>query len=208
MKRRLPLIIVFSGGVGMIIQFFIPHYKSYEIRERALEWVIIIGLFAFAIALESLFRVHGTRIKRRKKGWGYSIIPFIACFTMAGFGIIQGIGSGSIFMKIYRYIFTPMSATVFSLLAFYISSAAFRAFRASTTLTTIVLIVAFLVMLGRVPIGPFLWKKLPDILEWIFMYPQMAAQRGIMLGVGLGIIGTSLKIILGIERGWLGGGRG
>jgi hypothetical protein len=61
-------------------------------------------------------------------------------------------------------------------------------------------------MFGRVPIGGFVWKKLPDILEWIFMYPNMAAQRGIMLGVGLGIITTSLKVILGIERGWLGGG--
>ncbi|MCK4352135.1 hypothetical protein KAW65_01880 [candidate division WOR-3 bacterium] len=206
MKRTFPLVICFGGGIIFIIQFFIPHPVSKAIYDEALNWLIIVSVFAFAIALESLFRVHGTKIKRRKPGWGFSVIPLVACITVGAFGIIQGVREGTVFMKVFHYITVPMSATVFSLLAFYMASAAFRAFRATTTRATVLLIVAFLVMFGRVPIGPFVWKGLPDIIEWIFMYPSMAATRGIALGVGLGIIGTSLKIILGIEKGWLGGG--
>lgn len=206
MKRTIPLIICFAGGVIFTIQFFIPHPISQKFYDETLHFLIVMNVFAFAIGLESFFRVHTTRIIRKRPGWGYSIIPLTACIITAGFGIIQGIGEGSVFMKIFHNIYVPINATVFSLLAFYMASAAFRAFRATKKEATILLIIAFVVMFGRVPIGGFVFPKIDDCLEWIFMYPNMAVQRGIMLGVGLGMMVTSLKIMLGIEKGWLAGG--
>lgn len=110
------------------------------------------------------------------------------------------------FDYIYKWVFEPMSSTMFSLLAFFIASAAFRAFRAKTFEAGLLLVSAFLVMLGRVPIGKAIWEGFPDIANWIMAVPNTAGQRAIMIGAALGVVSASLKILLGIERSYLGGG--
>lgn len=207
MARIVPLRICLIMGIVMMIQYFIPHKISQDFYREVLDWMIISGIFALILGLQSLFHVEWTKITRKKEGWGFSVITIVAIIVVATIGIKWGIGEGSLFIKIYRYITMSMQATMFSLLGFYMASAAFRAFRARTKEATILLIAAIIVMFGRVPIGYFVWNKLPDVVEWILMYPSMAAQRGILLGVGLGSMATALKIILGIERGWLGGGK-
>ena len=214
MRRTLPLVIAFIMGFVMMIQYFIPHpmsQKFYKIMVQ--QWLIIISIFFYVFAWRSFGIYHINKIKRRKEGWWASVVAFVGVFLMllSGFGdkIPGPIGTFIYkyfnFDDLYNYMFAPLQATMFSLLAFFIASAAFRAFKARTMEATLLLVTATIVMLGRVPLGASLWKGLPKVVEWILMYPNMAAQRGIMIGVGLGSIATSLKIILGIERSYLGG---
>jgi hypothetical protein len=106
-------------------------------------------------------------------------------------------------MDLFNNILIPIQATIFSLLAFYIASAAYRAFRARTILATILLVTAFIVMLRLIPLGPFSTINQAAV-SWILAVPNMAAKRAITMGVGLGVIATCIKIILGIERTYLG----
>ena len=62
-------------------------------------------------------------------------------------------------------------------------------------------------MLGQTPLGAMLWDRIPDIMVWIFNVPNMAAKRAILFGITMGSIAFSLRIILGIERAYLGGGK-
>ena len=207
MRRAVPLRICLIMGVIMVIQFFIPHRYSQNFYTGVLDWLIIIGIFALVLGIQSLFHSEWTKVRRRRSGWGFSVVTIVAVIVVAAIGIWGGIGEGSIFIKIYRHLTMSMQATMFALLGFYMASAAFRAFRARTKEATVLLIAAIIVMFGRVPVGDLVWHKLPNIVEWLLMYPSMAVQRGIMLGVALGSAATSLKIILGIERGWLGGSK-
>lgn len=219
MRRQIPLLICLLAGVLMLIQFFIPHPAFVSVFEVVLRWAIVIGVFAVIIGVGTLMRLHYRRIARRSSGWVYSIVVFIGLLVTAAAGIIGG-PKGKLVLWISNNILVPLDATMFSLLAFFMASAAYRAFRARTVDATILLVAAVIVMLGRVPVGAFLWQhiapeslvsKVPflpeNVVEWIMSGPSMAARRGILIGAALGAISTSLKIILGIERAYFGGGQ-
>lgn len=206
MKRRGPLTLALVIGVLMMIQFFIPHPVSIRFYRAVLDSMIIVGVFMLVFAWRSLAYFHINRIRRKAEHWPYSYVTFAGWIVTAAVGIMFRIGEGTPHQLIFNNILVPLQATMFSLLAFFIASAAFRAFRARTVEAALLLAAALVVMLGRVPVGAYVHRRLPEVVEWIMMYPNMAAQRGILLGVGLGMISTALKIVMGIERGYLGGG--
>ena len=216
MRREVPLGIVFVCGAFMAFQYFVPHYVSATIYQYALNWTIIIGIFTLVVGIGSLVNLHYDRVSKQKENWPYSIVTLSALLFMTQLGLFSPDAIQNprgLFMKMYFFVLSPVQATMFALLAFFIASAAYRAFRAKTLLATLLLLSAAVVMLGRVPIGDMLTGWLPeglrfsDIAKYILDYPNTAAKRAIYIGVGLGIAATALKIILGIERTWLGGGK-
>lgn len=205
MKRLLPLAVCLVMGVVMIVQFFSPHPVSLQFNSMILKWVIILVAFAMVLAIGNLIRHHGNKIQRQKENWPFSIVTLASMTGMAVIGLFWGVEDGSLFQKIYLNIFAPLSATMFALLAYYMASAAYRAFRAKSLEASLLLIAAFIVMLGFMPFGQYIHPQFPAFAEWIMRVPNMASQRGINLGIAFGAIATAMKIILGIERSWLGG---
>jgi len=192
----------------MAVQYFIPHESVQFWYERILLWLQTLLAFAFLLGTISLVRLHYHKIRNRADDRGFSWVVILGLAAMVGFGFIHPDHNspGSPFDLLFQNIQVPVEATMFSLLAFYIASAAFRAFRARTLEATLLLVAATIVMLGRVPIGDLISHWIPDATDWILNVPNMAAKRGIMIGVGLGMMATALKIMLGIERAWMGGG--
>jgi len=222
MQRRIPLTITLVLGIIMMIQFFIPHKLSQDFFDLTYRWFIAIASFAVVLSLGSLINHHWIKIKRRREDWYFSIVTLVSLAVMIVLGIWRaekifmipyygkflGVPPGTkipLFNMFYLFIQVPLGATMFSMLAFYLASAAYRAFRTKTLESTLLLIAAFIVM-GSVVL--FNWEILGDFTEWLLSVPNLAAKRGIALGAALGGIATSLKIILGIERGYLGAGGG
>jgi len=111
------------------------------------------------------------------------------------------------FRRFFDFVMMPILATIFSLLAFFIASAAYRAFRARNVLASLLLIAALIVMLRFNPfLSPIFGDYAARTSNWLMNVPNLAAQRAIVMGVGLGIVATALKVILGIERGYMGRG--
>lgn len=231
MKRQVPLVLCFVFGIAMILTEFSPHSFSQSIYNEINKWGYVISPFALVLAIVTLVQTHWTRIRRRAEYWRYSFVVFAGMIVMVIVGVpllpylnaipfLQESGisfgpQGSTFEWLFKYVQVPMDATMFSLLAFFIASAAYRAFRARTFEATLLLISALIVMMGNVPIGDYIWNTVMGetpwadgtswARQWILDNPNLAARRGIILGVALGVISQSIRIILGIERSYLGG---
>src|SRR5262249_23824510 len=151
---------------------------------------------------------------KRQPGWIYKVVLIVAMLATVIIGAVEGPGFLNPGMKskwIYDNMYSPMQSTMFSLLAFFIASAAFRAFRIRTVEAGLLAVAALIVMLGRVPVGNLMTSWLPEpvrlgqVQEWIMAVPQNAAKRAILIGAALGVMATGLRVILGIERSYLSG---
>jgi hypothetical protein len=217
MRLVLPLFVTFICGIIMILQFFIPHRPFSTMGERLSDWYVVVSSAAIFLGAINLLQVHLSKIQHRLKNWQYSPVVIAGFTAMMVAGLGWGIADHSPFDYMFQTMVVPMGATMFSLLAFFVASAAFRAFRSSNWRATLLLVSAFVVMLGRVPIGDVLWRLIPgaaagahpnlvnEVAEWLMQVPNMAGQRAVMIGAGLGVVATSLRMIFGIERSYLGG---
>jgi len=219
-----PVLVTSVVGTILVLALFIPHNPFAKLNGDFSEYFNIIQGYAFFLGGGNLVRIHADKIYRKHKGWWYSIV------TLAGFFFTLFVGltklgnpggltapvddAGSWFTLTYDAMFTPLMSTMFSILAFFVASASYRAFRAKNAEATLLLVAALIILLGRTFVGYFLTAWLPDSLHfltipelsgWVMSVVNQAGQRAIIIGIGLGVISTSLKVILGIERSYLGG---
>ena len=215
MRRTVPLLITGIVGVVFVVAYLSPPLTI--LNDKFADWFSIVAACSIVLGSLNLVLISAQKVVSRKEDWFYAGVIIVCFLLMLVSGLHAGrdFGSGNTgttFDWLYNYLYNPLSSTMYAILAFYVASASYRAFRARNVEATMLLVAAFLVMLGRVPIGDVLTRFLPegarmsDLQQWIMDYPQTAGQRAIMIGIALGIASTSLRVILGIERSHLGGG--
>lgn len=230
MKRIVSMWIATISGVVMLLSAFFPITEG--LGETFGEVFSVVAAIAFILGAGSLAKVNLAKISRREPGWGYAAITLM-CFAIT---LAAGLGKfgvplnaqfvtlpwsgakdaeGSMFGWIYEYALVPITSTMFALLAFYVASAAFRAFRAKNLEAILLLSTAFIVLLGRTFAGVVLTGWLPDwasglrlenLSIYIMQVFNTAGNRAIIIGIALGVTATSLRILLGVDRSWMGSG--
>lgn len=219
MRTTVPVVVAFLAGMIMVVSFFFDKENWLGGLEQELKiWLTIVGGFTLLLGVVSIVRVNWAAVKRKKEAWQYKILTLLAVFAMALPSVLSpdwsslfGRQEGSVYDWLFNVLMSPMMSTMFATLAFYIASAAYRAFRARSAEATLLLVTATLVMLWRIPMGEWFLNLFPgDIPYLLNTYVMaginMAVQRGIIIGAALGAASMSLRIILGIERTYMGKG--
>lgn len=220
----------------MVVSFFFNPDRTFigRAQDVVLQWVTIVSGFTLVLGVFSIVRVNGRAVVRRTEDWPFKLATVISVFAMAipamlpvsttsvggkifysilpqSWGSWFGTGTGSIYDWLFNFVDSPMMETMFAMLAFYIASAAYRAFRARSADATLLLLTAVIVMLWRVPMGEAFLRlfgdSIPDYLNTFIMNGfNVAVQRGIIIGAALGAASMSLRVMLGIERTYMGKG--
>lgn len=221
LKRQIPLLITFFVGTLLIFSVFVPPLEN--LGENFTLFFDIIAVFAFFLGGGNLMRIHINKIQKKKTDWVFSIVTISGFLMMLAAGLFK-IGNpgdiassvtaeGSMFQTVYESVFVPLGSTMYALLAFFVASASYRAFRAKNREATILLVASFIILLGSTPFGTMLtgWMPeqlsilhIPNLAVWIMSSPNLAGQRAILIGIGLGVVSISLRLILGLERTYLG----
>lgn len=197
----------------------------------------ILTAFLLGLGIMSLLTVHSQRIRRKAPDWKFSVVLMVSLLTMVSFGYVDWIqrkfqdpkgqllemanwgpvqyGQDLLFDGAYQ----QMEAAMFSTIAFFILSAAYRAFRIRSIESTVLMGSALILMLSLMGALDFVWTsgvdhmiaqthivflenlKISEIASWVKTALQTPSIRAIEFGVGLGSVAMGLRIWLGLERG-------
>jgi hypothetical protein len=235
MKRLLPRIITSAVGIVLVLASFAARpdgdgvaawpARAFTYVDRNFSvWFNILAVFAFILGGASLLKSHAHKVFHRRPDWPYSVVTLVSFVGVLLVGLLKVGGPPGVqgpvthpdgwFMVVFDALYGPLGATLYSLLAFFVASAAYRAFRLRSTAAGVLLASAFVVMLGRTPLGTWLSDLLPGSLGflridtlsmWIMTVPNVAGQRAILIGIAAGVVALTLRILAG--RGDAEGGR-
>jgi hypothetical protein len=232
LTRLIPLSIAILSGLAILVSAFVAPMERWG--ENFTDTFNVIAAIASVLGAGSLLKANLAKVSRRDAGWGFAVVVLVTFLVtlVVGLGKVgvhpshdfpQAAFSGkqesadTPFGWLYEFVMVPLTSTMFALLAFYVASAAFRAFRAKNLEASLLLGTAFVILLGRTFAGVLLTGWLPEWasglrLENLSVYVMQvfntAGNRAIIIGIALGVAATSLRILLGVDRSWMGGGGG
>ncbi len=193
----------------------------------------VLAGFLLGLGIYSLWRVHGRRIVKQQKDWFFSFVLLASSVMMAFIGYAdwhsrQGLNGPLLANKAnwhpinYAFDFffegglQQMDAAMFSIIAFFILSAAYRAFRIRSVEATVLLATALVVILSLMGVITNAWQSginhlggpdafvqnfsLDTIRTWLTNTVQTPSIRGIDFGIGIGSLAMGLRLWLSLER--------
>lgn len=229
LRRPIIRIATFLGGLFYAVEFFWPTHPMPSSANPARignfltpfvspagNMLSVIAAWTVGLGTINLCQIHGKRLLHAKDGRLNSLVFFISMTAMLILTVLQQAHPNLINQNLHRLLFLGMyqalDSTMFSLVAFFLVSAAYRAFRVRTGEATLLMVTAMVVMLGQIAIGQQMTIHLPVsgfwhnfrveiVRDWIMTKANTPAVRAIAFGLGIGNLAVALRVWLGLERG-------
>ncbi len=202
-KKQIPLMITSFILITVFVEYFlqVPIVVS-EFVAGTQSWTVIMAAFALILAFLSLVRYHGPRVleQSRKLADRFLSAWFLVIATITTIvGIVLDTTSAQ-YQFIFQKVFSPLSIAFWSIMAFYYIAAIYRSFRPKSLEAVVLLVSGFLVVTKNAPIigavAPW-WEYLGS---WIMDVPAVGGMRGLIIGVGVGVVALGIRVLLQMEE--------
>jgi len=202
-KNRIPVYGVMIFGIITGIAYYLPIYPFKESAAVLTAYGVITFdmLLLLGVLHVSAFEVRW--IMHKKRDWWASFIT-LAVFLVWFIPAVYLGNKHPWYSWAQDYFHTIANKCVTCLLALWIIASCARTFRAKSLETTILLIVGFIVVLRNAPVGGLLGSGVATVADWLMGIPSSGAGTGVLIGATVGQAAQSLRVLVGIDRTYLG----
>jgi hypothetical protein len=202
MRKTLPIIAASGCGAFMLLDYLVASPGIDAIGAVLGEGVAIMAAFALLLGVLNLLAVHAKRLASRGERRLPTLALILSLLITLGVGVAQP--SGAALSWILDHAYLPLQSTMTALMAFFVVTAAYRAFRLRSVDAAILLLTSLVLLLAQLPLGGMISPHLRLLRLWLLAVPVTAGVRGLILGVALGAMATSLRILLAIDQPYAG----
>jgi hypothetical protein len=204
-KRLLPLLLGSIAGVVVLVSLVQPN----PIADGLLQIAQIITALGLFFGLLHVLSVHLRTVAARRRGWLQSIVLIIAAVAVFSLELFSGIATGgtagqvtAFAADVFRYVYQPLATSILALLTFFALRASWRALQARPVEALLILGMAVIFLVAGGPWATVV-PGLQASLDWIRLYPALGVARGLLLGVGIGALVASIRLLLGFDQPYL-----
>ncbi len=170
-----------------------------NIGDALVSWASFLAAVALVIGVINLLSIHATRASG---GNPYSVVLIISAMAIFILALTDffGVTTNGV-TTAFSLVQAPLEAAVGTLLAFFLLFAGFRLLRNQRNAWALLFITtAVVVMLAKTRLPPFMASIFGWLNDLISNVIVVAGMRGILIGVALGAVAVTLRILTGTER--------
>ncbi len=193
-------IAVFFGLITLIALLF----NVSGVSTVVLSWASFLAAIALILGVLNLLVVHLNRLVKEQNLYsGVLVLGLLAVFVAA---VLDELNGGDAVNLIFSWVQAPLEAALASLLGIFLLLAGVQLLKRQRTrwaflfsLTATVMLLGQALLTSRLlPAG--LRQPVNQVMEFVQNVIVAAGMRGLLIGVALGTLLLSLRLLMGVER--------
>lgn len=195
LKRGFPTVITVIAGLLTLASLLVFP----ELSTLLLEWAAFLAVVALIVGILNLLGIH---LRRTASGNLYSLVLLLGMLLVFGLALTDALGMTEDGVStVFTVVQAPLEAALASLLAFFLLFGGVRLWQRQRSGWSFLFLLAVLFLLvSQSPLPAAVAQVVAPVRTFIYEVLVTPGVRGLLLGVALGAITLSLRLLAGLER--------